>query len=234
MYPHADIDVWAPICRHGLTDANVQRTNFGNRARLTETGIEQTKLLFRHLIDDLKARVILCSEADRTFCALIEEIYPGFAIIPSPLFNEWKRPAYTINKPNDDPEVAKMLRKRREGFGPGYVPQDGEETFEKFATRIERGLNFIRATATNFETKMVPVLMHGLLARHYFNRMVLGVCDEDRMPPLFRDLYGRTGFANAGIMHSWYGFEYGTRRKGWNVEIADVSYLPPELRHKYI
>ena len=230
MWPGADTEVEAFVFRHPESEANVTNTNLGNAAMLSPKGELQIEPMFER-IDQLRVGAIICSEAERALHPVRTTAHKHtLPVVQDALFNEFRRPSWTVGKSNEDPEVAEALRRRIREFGPEYKPEGDGESFIEAWVRIELGLNFIRTTAHNFGTKRVAVIEHGLLARMQ-KSLIYSRGDFERFGYFFQALYEVEGFANAGMMHIWYGFPFrNTSEKCWNIEGADTSHLPEDLR----
>lgn len=230
MHSNANPDVEVFCVRHPESVANAQGTNMGSVTALTDKGREQAEHIFARLMAH-KVDLIVASTASRTFGAvyLLSQQH-GIECIGTDRFIEWRRPACTIGEKSVGPDMREILDRRIRLFGPGYVPHDGEETWEETVQLIENGLYFLRTLARDLGRRRIGLVTHCLRMQQIYCRILLGTCDPFLLPQLFRAMHARTGIANGGFMHFWYGNEYRTNIRNWNIEVADISHLPEHLR----
>lgn len=230
MHSNANPEVEVFCARHPESVANAGGINLGNTAELTEKGQQQAVHIFERLAA-LNVEIIVASTASRTFGAVHKLARAnGMECIGTDRFLEWRRPACTIGTRSSDPEMRETLDRRINEFGPGYVPHDGEETWEETVQLIENGLYFLRTLARDLGKRRIGLVGHCLRMQQIYCRILIGRCDPHLLPLLFRAMHARTGVPNGGIMHFWYGNEFRTNVRNWNVEIADATYLPEVLR----
>ncbi|MDB5195407.1 MAG: hypothetical protein JWO84_591 [Parcubacteria group bacterium] len=219
VYPHI-VDVW--VGRHPQSKANVEEIHYGNHVRLSPVGEQQIEFMRRRILS-LNIDAVVTSEARRAMEA-VQAMDLHLPIFPCTELVERRRPSETIGKWSYDPPVRKILDTILANYGPGYQYSD-EETWEESNKIIENTLMYLMELGrTGF--RRIFVMTHGWRARMLFVRAFEGRFD----PESFRRSYARTGFPNTALMHMWYGPEYNNATQlSWQVDIADVSHLPPDL-----
>ena len=222
MHPHANPRVIVHPVRHPHSKGNEDNANYGIETPLTQKGFEQIAFITEKA-KRLGIDHIACSSAQRTFepvTQIAKELSVGVTSTSNLL--EWRRPASTIGKKNDDPEVQKILKRRINEFGPGYVPCDGEETFEETVEIISHLLfSFLSLKARN-----VLAIVH-CLRYMQVKSYIDAQGNLELFAFLFKNKFRIAGFNNASFAPPiWYGHPYGEPDEMcWNYEEGDSSHL---------
>jgi broad specificity phosphatase PhoE len=148
-----DITGW--LMRHPECEANVGGMNQDDLTPLTPLGLQQTESIFT-FIKKNDVQHVVCTHADRTFAAMMEQWDSSIALSKMPFFGEWKR-ADAVKKLNRaDPEAKRIKLRRLEEFGPDFQPLKGEESWENILLYLYRGFQYLR----DLECQRVLVLTH--------------------------------------------------------------------------
>lgn len=234
MWPGAYPGAVVHLARHTQSKSNVDGINRDKISPLTEKGLNQEMPAVTHRALQLDIDCVISSEADRAFIPLMNLV--GMKKIPAimnvPYFNEFRRPAWTIGEQRT-PEIEAAVHRRIAEFGPGYVPEDGEETFEETVDTVWGGLDYIRDLARQQKHRRKPewkrflVFSHGLRIRQ-IRAMILAQGDLEMFAWIFRSMWDVAGYENGGFSTIWHGFKFRSDVRCWNMEDGDVSHIPQD------
>ncbi|MDB5245423.1 MAG: hypothetical protein JWN90_528 [Parcubacteria group bacterium] len=230
MWYGADPDLEVLAFRHPLSNDNLDHFHRGRRTRLAPLGVRQIEPIINKVIE-LGVTCAVCSTADRAYEPLVETAKKhGLPVVTDEVFNEFRRPQSSIGKHSDDPEVAAMLLRRIEEFGPDYVAQDGEEGGLENLMIVQSGLDQLLKIGVKHSAKRMVYFGHGL-RRRQIDSWIRSKGNVYLYAQLFKNSYDVVGDENGGLMRFWHGHPYKNKSKRcWNIELSDVTYLPPELR----
>ncbi len=212
------VDVW--VARHPHSKANEDDANYGDMTVLSEKGEAQVPRLERW-IREKGIDLVVSSTANRTLGTLLR-MDLGIECVANNLYNERRRPPQTVGTKNENPETRRLLDEALTHYGEA-TSLHGEETWFETSSRVDDGLETLLHFARAQKPKQrILLFTHGLLARMYFVRALVGHLD----PELYRQAYWRTGFPNAGVMHMWYGPLYGKPDViDWQVDLGTDEHL---------
>lgn len=235
MWDGAYPDVVCHLVRHTQSKDNVDGIKRGQKTPLSEKGRVQEMPAVTQRVQTMNVDCVLSSEADRAFLQLMDVVGTKkvHAKMNVPVFNEFRHPTWIINKERTAKVEAASHRRIAE-FGPGYVPDEGEESFEETVGIIWDGLNYIRAKAREHRiltrvrgTKQFVVFSHGNRIRQ-IQSMIRAQGDLEKFAWLFRSEWEIGGYDNGAFSCIWYGNRFRTDQRSdrcWNIEGGDTSHL---------
>ncbi len=226
----SDITAW--LMRHPESQANVGGKNQDDETPLTTYGLEQIKYIFS-FIKENDVQHVVCTPADRTFGAMMEQWDSSIALSTMPFFGEWKRADTVRTLERSHPEAQRIKKRRIEEFGPDFQPLPGEESWEATILGLFRGFQYLR----DLDLERVLVLTHRHRAMQALSYVLAGGVefrfgaldyDPEQFPQEFVSFFKAfdrvAKFGNTNYLKLQYHKRFGSDELCWNWDVGRTLY----------
>ncbi|OHA81542.1 MAG: hypothetical protein A2675_03685 [Candidatus Yonathbacteria bacterium RIFCSPHIGHO2_01_FULL_51_10] len=206
--------------RHGESEENVQRINFGGEALLTEHGERQAAFVAKRLKNIPNTRIIASTFVRAQQTAKIISECLGLPVESSELFVERRYPTGYAGEHYDSQFIQEYTRQRKEnGDNPDWKYSD-DESFNDLKQRALEALRFIGSHSDEH----LVVVSHSIFMRMLMMCMIFG---EELEPAVFRKFSHATPTANTGITIADYGPCVSCGKTHWKlISWNDHAHLP--------